>query len=163
MDAQIQAEINEAVWRLRILAKDIRKESRPALRKGARIVLESVQAFAPVGTTVHKRYATPKLNNRIRAPKGMGRVVATYQPGNLERSFAIMIFRASEALFVGPLSGRKAKAKGNDGYYAHMVDRGTKHSRAVNFVRPAVKLAEGEAGKAIVAHIEKIIKKYDKA
>jgi len=162
IDPQLQSEIDVAMRRLKDLSDELKKDSGRALRSGAKIILQEIQDRAPVGSKPHKRYSTPKLAKGIRAPKGMGRVVATYQPGNLEKSFGIMVFRGSEAVFVGPRSGRKAKAAGGyDGYYAHMVDRGTVHSRADNFVGPAVAAAEKEATDVIVTMLKKKIEKYN--
>lgn len=161
IDPQLQGEIDGAMRRLRSLAEDLKKESRPALRAGAKLIKEEIVSRAPVGKKVHHRYSTPKLTKGIRAPKGMGRKVATYYPGNLQKSFDVMTFGRSEAVFVGPRVGRRARAGGYDGYYAHMVDRGTKYARADNFIKPAVQAAEKEAVQAIITKLEKKIKQYD--
>lgn len=162
IDPQLLEEIAVAMRRLKDLSEELKKDSGRALRAGAKIILQEIQDRAPVGSKPHKRYGTPKLDKRIRAPKGMGRVVATYLPGNLEKSFGIMAFRRSEAVFVGPRVGRRARAAGGyDGYYAHMVDRGTVHSRADNFIRPAVSAGEKEATEVITTMLKKKIDKYN--
>ena len=53
---------------------------------GAPNVVSSIQGVTPISKREHKRYNTPKLVNKLRAPKGLGRVAATYLPGNLKNA-----------------------------------------------------------------------------
>lgn len=95
-------------------------------------VIPAIQNASPVGNRIHKRYNTPKLVNKLRAPKGLGRVVATYYPGNLRQSVIDLAtrkakFKKSPAVVVAPFYGRRGskgtfgKGKRVDAYYAHMV------------------------------------------
>lgn len=95
------------------------------------IVVPAIQNASPVSKKEHKRYNTPKLVNRLRAPKGMGRVAATYLPGNLRNAVIDLATRRKKyakapVVVIAPLYSRsKAKVVGKgksvDAYYAHMV------------------------------------------
>ena len=137
MDVQLQGEINALIRKLQGLAPAIKKVAQSDLAEASGILVSAVQGRAPVGDKPHNRYRTAKVIKGIRAPKGSGNIVATYQPGNLKRSFKTLKFRRSEAVFVGPKVGGNAA----DGYYAHMVEFGTIHQRAQNFVQAAVQAA----------------------
>jgi hypothetical protein len=112
---------------------------------GGSFMAEAIAQATPRGERVHYRYNTAKVNRGMRAPKGMGTVVATYQPGNLQKSMQVLkLNRAKTKTYVGARLA-KGKATGNfgagartDGFYAHMVDGGTKHTSAQNYYRPAV-------------------------
>lgn len=171
IDRQLQQEIKDAISRLQNVSNDIKKDSKRALRKGGKIVLAAIQARAPIGKRKHRRYSTVKLNRRIRARKGSGNVVATYYPGNLKGAFDILNFRRSAAVFVGAkltkgkFSGASASYSAiygrgaYDGYYAHMIERGTRHSAARPFVSPAVQAAGPAATQTIVKTIQRKIKR----
>lgn len=71
---------------------------------------------APRATRTVHRYSTPKLSNKLRAPKGRGVKVATYKPGNMARSFAdLRLRRVRGGIVIGPNVRRKDRP---DGYYA---------------------------------------------
>lgn len=85
----------------------------------AKQLVLAIQARAPVGKKIHKRYDS----GLKRAGRGEGDVVATYKPGNLKRSFRILgkLRRMKAGVMVGPLlNGKKT-----DGYYAHFVEFST--------------------------------------
>lgn len=117
------------VYESKDVKKILRKSSRP-LRKAARSNIKD--ASEPV-----KRYSG-------------GKVVAVYNPGNLRRSIKILSFRRSKfAVFVGPQVGKaSSKEYGRpgqpvDGFYAHMVEFGTIHSRPRPYMRPAFAKTKG--------------------
>lgn len=95
------------------------------------IVVPAIQGATPMSKKEHKRYDTPKLVNRIRAPKGMGRVAATYLPGNLKAATIDLATRRrkyakSSVVVIAPFYSRSkakivGKGKSVDAYYAHMV------------------------------------------
>lgn len=97
----------------------------------APLVISSIQGISPQSKKEHKRYNTPKLVNKLRAPKGLGRVVSTYLPGNLKNSVMNLAdrrkkFAKSPAVVIAPLYSRSrakiiGKGKSVDAYYAHMV------------------------------------------
>lgn len=95
-------------------------------------VIPAIQNASPVGKRIHKRYNTPKLTKKLRSPKGYGRVIATYYPGNLRKSVLDLAtrkskFKKSPVVVVAPYYGRRGskgdfgKGKRVDAYYAHMV------------------------------------------
>ena len=127
-------------------------QRRKALRPGARIILEEIRKQAPVGTKEHAYYT-----GRVKGQKkgnGKGQKVRTFKPGNLKRSFAILTFKRSGDLFVGPRTGKKSPF---DGFYAQFVEFGTSKMAAQPFVRPSVASKRGEAQKAIMRRAIEII------
>ena len=124
MDAQLQADLNAIISRLRKLEPTL--QSGPVKRnlaEAAKPLLQAIKAATPVGTKEHSRYSR-------------GVKVATYKPGNLKRSMQTLRFRrATNAVFVGPkLGGARA-----DGYYAHIVEgRRPFFAPVVNAMAPAV-------------------------
>lgn len=124
MDAQLQADLNNVIARLRKLEPTL--QSGPVKRnlaEAAKPLVQAVKAATPVGTKEHSRYS-----------KGVK--VATYKPGNLKRSMQTLRFRKSKnAVFVGPkLGGVRV-----DGYYAHIVEgRRPFFSPVVDAIAPSV-------------------------
>jgi HK97 gp10 family phage protein len=95
-----------------------------AFKKAADPVVKAAKARVPVGNKPHMRYSG-------------GRVVATYYPGNLQKSIGAMQVKdkkGNKAVLVKPRRGAKWK---NDGYYAHLVEFGTSNSPAQPYMRPA--------------------------
>lgn len=145
-EAALQAEINAAVKKLDALVTLVKKEKQGILMNGAKIVRDEIFMAAPIGTKVHKRYSTPKVSKKIRAPKGMGVVTATYAPSNLKWAMQVLKFNQSAAVFVGAKLAKGKSATGqfggtsdrSDGYYAHMVEFGTAKMPPHAFIRPAV-------------------------
>lgn len=148
MDAQTQRELNHLIKQLHKVSDTAKKQSQKAFKEAAGPLVSAIQARAPQSEKAHHRYNTSKLSKSIRAPKGMGNIVATYQPGNLGRSFKTLTFRRSAAVFVGAKLA-KGNNKGTfagartDGYYAHWVEYGapSQNVPASPFVRPAVDAA----------------------
>jgi len=143
MNAELQSELNIVIRALLGLSPTAQKQSKVILTEAAKPLLSAIQGRAPVSDKPHKRY---RKSGSKRAPKGAGQVVATYYPGNLKRSFNVLRFRRSKAVFVGPkVSGNSGDFRGRraDGYYAHMVEFGTVKTSAQPFVRPAVSAIGG--------------------
>ncbi|RMH11192.1 MAG: hypothetical protein D6698_16780 [Gammaproteobacteria bacterium] len=140
------------------------KERKKILRKGAEILRDEIRTQAPVSERVHYRYSTPKLVKNIRAPKGKGVRVASYEPGNLSRSIKVLNYKRSKDLFVGPKKAKR-NPQGNfagrraDGYYAHWVEYGvpSRGIPATPFVRPAVAAAKGAVKDAVVQEARKAV------
>jgi HK97 gp10 family phage protein len=95
------------------------------MRKVAKPLVQAAKSKAPVGSRDHKRY--------VKGQGGFGTVIVIKR-GNLKRAIGIRNNRKNQdaELFVGPRLGGK-----NDGYYAHMVEYGTKNTPAQPFMRPA--------------------------
>ena len=163
----IVADTNAIFREIARLSNNVKRDSRAPLRKAAAVLVSAARAEVKVGTKVHKRY--PWNNRRKkRAAKGAGRVVATYQPGNLRGSIKTLVFRRSMAVFVGPKlkKGGGSFGPGNpDGYYAHMVHNG--HTSYGNgrripanpFMTRARSASEAAVKKVLVAEGNKLIQR----
>lgn len=143
MPATTQQEAAAIVRTLQRYTYAINRDLKKFLVHAAVPVEQIARARVPVGSKVHFRYSTPKVDNRRRAPRGMGRAIAAYNPGNLRGSIRTLQFpRAVDAVFVGPKLAKRG-GKGTygpgrpDGYYAHMVEKGTKFMSARPFIQPA--------------------------
>lgn len=144
-------EMNQAILKLNRLAENARKKVQADLSAASAILVSAIKERAPISDKPHKRYSTAKVARNIRAPKGMGRVVATYQPGNLQESFRTLKFRRSSAVFVGP----KVGGAGADGYYAHWPEFGTVNQRAQGYVKSAV----DASGRVTAEYAAKLLKR----
>lgn len=128
----INIDVSKAIKKLREIPGLYNTRTRRALlRKAGQPVLIAAKANISDSDKPHHRYKTAKANSSIKAPKGKGKIVATYEPGNLRRSLDILTFRKSKyKVFVGPRIEKKG-ASGLygggkvDGYYAAMVEYGT--------------------------------------
>jgi hypothetical protein len=160
---ELQAAIKQNIKEINKLLKSLPKGERKKLaRPAAKMMQAAIVADTPKAEKAIKRYSTPKIVGHMKAPKGMGVVVATYQPGNLERSIKILSFRKSGYLHVGPKLAKKNStgdfnsATKVDGWYATIVER--KHP----FIRPAAMAAQASVLKQlktdIETHLNKVIK-----
>ena len=129
----MEQEIEAAARTFQKLGQVVGNDVKRVCALGAYYFASAAESAAPKGSKPHKRYSTAKVNKAIRAPKGMGNVVATYMPGNLARSIRVLdLKKAKNAAFVGaklhkgPLTGTFSGTRA-DGYYMHMVEGGTKH------------------------------------
>lgn len=158
----LESEIAKAIAKLKALAVDIDKpEVRDrVLRPAAEILQKAAQSNVRDASKTVKRYATSKFSKKIRAPKGRGNVVATYEPGNLRISMQLLKFRRSKAVFVGAKvmkrspSGTFGRGKRADGWYAHFVEFGTKRAKAKPFMRPAVHATSNAVRRRIAYGLE---------
>ena len=144
----MEQEVQTAIDKLQKFGKVVAENRKSINDGGGAIMADALQQATPRGSKTHYRYNTAKVNRAIRAPKGMGNIVATYSPGNLKKSMQVLkLNRAKTKTYVGARLA-KGKATGKfgagartDGFYAHMVDGGTKHMDARNYYRPAVERA----------------------
>jgi len=130
------------------------------------IVVPAIQGATPMSKKEHKRYDTPKLVNRIRAPKGLGRVAATYLPGNLKAATIDLAtrrrkFAKSSVVVIAPLYSRSkakivGKGKSVDAYYAHMV-YGSAEAYQKKVLIAGLSLASSSALGAMINKAEKIL------
>lgn len=141
MDAALQAELNTLIHKLDGIPGIVKRDRDRILTEAAGPLQSAIAGRAPQSDKPHQRYSTPKANRSTRAPKGMGVVVATYQPGNLRKSVQTLRFRRSKAVFIGPKVDKAGGGKMPDGYYAHMVNFGTVHQSAKRFVEAGVAAA----------------------
>ena len=145
-----------------VMDKDIKR----AAALGGAYFASTAESAAPVGTKIHKRYSTAKVNAAIRAPKGMGNVVATYYPGNLARAIRVLdLKRTKNAVFVGArlqkgaysgvFSGMRA-----DGYYMHMVEGGTKNWSGRPFFIAAFNRSKPRIEAIMTSELERTVLKF---
>lgn len=134
---------------------------------GAAYFASAAESAAPQGSKPHKRYSTAKANKAIRAPKGMGNVVATYMPGNLARSIRVLdLKKTKNAAFVGAklnkgavsgtFSGMRA-----DGYYMHMVEKGTKKWSGKPFFLASWERSKPRVTAIMVKEFERTIARFE--
>lgn len=162
-------EIDALVKEFSEIATNIVKARSRILTVSSKILVNEIKSNAPVGSKIHKRYSTPKVIKSRRAKKGSGVVVATYYPGNLRFSFNVMKFRRSKAavyvgakLAKGQAEGVFSSAAKADGYYAHMVDRGTRQKAARPFVERSVLSVSNDVLEDIKKRTSKYIKRQKK-
>lgn len=140
LNAPLQAELNTLIRKLDGLVDTARRNRDRVLMEAAGPLKSAIAGRAPQSDKAHKRYSTPKISGKLRAPKGSGVVAATYAPGNLRKSVQTLRFRRSKAVFIGPRVQRSG-GKTPDGYYAHMVNFGTVSQAPQRFVEAGVAAA----------------------
>lgn len=126
----LEAEIDAAVKVLYKYGSTVKDNRQRIAGLGGAYMASATEAATPRGTKVHYRYATAKVVRGIRAPKGMGKKVATYYPGNLGNSIRVLTFsRAKSKVYVGAKLAKGSSPRGNfgvgkfDGYYLHIVEQ----------------------------------------
>lgn len=168
-DVQIIGQADEIIRKLKSLSKKFDKKGQQRLlKKGAKIIQKSIKANSPTSGDTHYRYQTSKLNKNKRAAKGSGNIVAAYDPGNFKRAIKTMLFRRSSGVFVGPRiakGNRTGTFSGNkvDGYYAHMVERGTVNYSGLHPIRTGFESSKAAAGKAIELEGKKLLTEFKRS
>lgn len=136
---QLYRDIEDIVKTLDAITKGFdRKTLKVVMDRAAQPMLATARQLAPKSRAPHSMYNTPKLANKLRAPKGMGVKSATFNPGNLKLAIEVLAhgpFRKSSATYIGPRY--PIGVKKNTAPYAHMVEFGTAKAKAQPFMRPA--------------------------
>lgn len=165
--ATLEQELAEAIKKLRALGKEFpEKQRKKILRKAAKPLIAAARNNIPDSDEPHFRYDTPKLNGRLRAPKGQGRIVAVYYPGNLRKSIKTKTFRRSQDIFVGPKTARRSTSgkfglgSRVDGYYAHWMEFGTEHYGGVGYMRRAVSSTKDQVSQIIINEVAKVLNDF---
>lgn len=178
----LNGDIRRLIKTLYQISTDAKGDTKRILEIGSRPIVTAARAAAPVGAHVHFRYNTPKLTKKLRAPNGMGVIVATYRPGNLRDSIKAIFFRrAANSVFIGPVVSRKPKgtfgpdlpftydggsfaSTRTDGFYAAWNEFGAPEAGISPnpFMRPAAASAGGTATKIVVNELEKSIQRFAK-
>ena len=166
MQQELNREIQVLMKELRGISNKAKSDTQRILSKAGKPLVAALYSAAPHGKKVHKRYSTVKLVKGIRARKGGGNVVATYAPGNLAASFTILKFKGKEFSVTVGAKLAKGAAAGNfgpfgkqDGYYAHMVEKGTKNTAKRPFVAPTwMRMRDGVKNR-IILELKKKIKR----
>lgn len=162
----IEQEIEKIIYDFRHLGELMNAQVKKAVTEAGNYFAVATEVSAPVGAKAHKRYSTTKVNRSVRAPKGMGKVVATYMPGNLARSIRVLdLKKTKNAVYVGAkLKGPKTgtfQGQKADGYYMHMVERGTKNwKRGHPFFLASWVRSEPTVTKIIIANLTMAINKF---
>lgn len=133
-----QQEVDVLIRKLRKIGGQTKRQSKAALRKGARPIVAAAKANAPTSSATHYRY---KNGQKIE-----------YTPGNLRRSIQVLPLRKTESVFVGP----KLNGVSVDGYYAHWVEFGTINQPPQPFMRPAA----AQSGKTALSIAAQDLKRY---
>lgn len=142
MTPHIQKDIDKLMRKLEYVTDNARKESKAALRKGSVFIVQNVVQRAPQSEKTHYRYKA-------------GGQRTEYTPGNLKRSIKTLVFRNSQAVFVGPAVGKRA-TKG-DGWYAHFVEYGIPSKKYPP--NPFFRAGVAAAGDLPIEYAAKILKR----
>ena len=150
----IDKEIQDAIKTLRKLPAAMRGEARKSILKKAAIPLQNAAVAA-----------APRSKKPHRRKKGGLSIV--YFPGNLKGSIQILNFRKSQDVFVGAKISKKSQSaaaygRGRrvDGYYAHMVEFGTRNYTARPFMRPAADATRKIVNEQIKKGITRLVNNY---
>jgi len=159
---ELDREVSALIKKLYAISDNAKKESQNAFKEAAPLLISAIQGRSPKSDEPHFRYNTPKLSDKLRAPNGMGKIVATYMPGNLARSFRALVFRKSAAVYVGPKLDKRGSGgvfTGNrvDGYYAHWMEFGAPEIGLEP--RPFVRPAAASAGPVVLRLATQLLKR----
>jgi HK97 gp10 family phage protein len=161
----LSVEVEQAIKTLNKLGEEFDKKTRrKMLRRGAEILRDEIKSRAPRSKKQHKRYSTAKLLKNKRAPKGMGTVIQTYDPGNLKKAIVVLPLSKSHDLHVGPKVARRGQKSLPDAYYAHWLEYGAPGIGvpAHPFIRPAVASVKAKVAEAVTADAKKLLGEFEK-
>lgn len=129
-------------------------------------MVEAARNNAPISAKPHFRYGSGgKLSSGIRAPKGKGKIVAKYVPGNLKNSIRTLTFRRDRsAIYVGPKLAKRqtgfktygANRTTVDAYYAHIVEFGSRYYPARGYMRKAF----GQTRSRVIRNVEELATRH---
>lgn len=165
----LEADIAATIRTLYKYGRTVRENQQRIAGLGGSYAAAAADAAAPRSLKPHYRYSTPKLNNKLRAPKGMGKIVATYYPGNLGTSIRVLRFaRAQSKVFVGAKLAKGVSPQGNfgrgaraDGYYLHMVEKGTRFASARPFFRNAIERSRSRVNSIMLTEWQKLTVQFE--
>lgn len=161
MSAELEG-VEELGKKFVALAKQINdpKLRRKLTRKAAQPLVDAAQSLAPKSEKPHFLYNTPKVSGKLKAPKGQGRIVAEYEPGNVAGSITVLPLRRAIQTIIGPKKG-KGKAGGKygpstkrfDAYYAQWI-----FGNAKAFQRKVMFAALQKTGSVVIARLAELTK-----
>lgn len=150
-----QAELDTVIKKIEGLGEAVTKRQRKAmLRKAAIIIRDQARANVPISPRPTKIYKSPKLNGKLRAPKGQGRVVAQFEPGTLKDDINVKSLRKSPDLFVGPGTNRGITA-----FWAAWIEFGNSKIKGVGYMRRAVAAKKEAALTQLVTDARKLFER----
>lgn len=168
MNAEMKIEVDRLIRALNVLPENLAQQRMRILSLAGSYGAAGIEDAAPRSSAPHYRYSTPKLTKKLRAPKGMGVVVASYLPGNLKQSIRVLQFKRSKsAVFIGAKLAKGQSPKGRfgtgskaDGYYMHMVEGGTIHSAPKPFVMSGWRRSENQVLRVITSEVTKVVEAF---
>jgi HK97 gp10 family phage protein len=126
-----------------------KKIIREAARKASRPLIDSAKAKAPRSKKKHHRYRD-------------GKIVATYEPGNLAESIAF--FKPKKQInyntLIYAVAPRMGSGRKFDGWYAHFIEYGTADQEAQAFMRPAFEETKGVINATMSDEILNAVEKF---
>jgi HK97 gp10 family phage protein len=127
------------------MRKNKAKITSKVLRPGGKIVEKVMKTYTPVMTKykAFNVYRTPKLNRRLKAPKGMGKIYVSIKPRQLRNSIGVFQTKAaknSPYVIIAPKfkSGVWLRPE-KGGWYMQMVQFGTDRVKPQPFVGRALR------------------------
>jgi hypothetical protein len=164
MDYQLGIEVNDVIRGLQLLTAQMKRDVNNDLKGPADFLAAAIKGRTPRSSKSHSRYIR-RGKKGTRARKGSGVIVATYRPGNLQKSFRSLskLRRIRLGAIVGPLLGGKRI----DGYYAHFVNNDVKQTNGkvrsgLRFVEAGIAVAGPIAQRAIAEIISSKIETVDR-
>jgi HK97 gp10 family phage protein len=153
-----QVSVDRLIKELEKLPSALRDDTRKKiLRSAAKPLIEAARSNIKDSKSGHTRYARSQKGKRL--PKGQGKKIATYKPGNLRRSIGIISLRKSSNVFVGPRFKKSPSGDYSggryDGYYAwilHEYGGGGKKGRGTP--NPFMRKAYDQTGGMVIKLIE---------
>ena len=122
-----------------------RKITSKVLRPAGKIVEKVMKSYAPVMTKykAFNVYRTPKLDRRLKAPKGMGKIYVSIKPRQLRNSIKVFQTKAAQKspyVIIAPKfkSGVWLRPE-KGGWYMQMVQFGTDRVKPQPFVGRALR------------------------
>ena len=128
-----------------------------AMTRAAEMLRDAMRDNAPESTEPHTRYLKGKG-----MPRGTGKLVATYSPGNLKRSIKVFSHMSDKRnVYVGVEIQPKGKGQGvfsgdrTDGWYAAFLEYNPGNKP---FMRPAVLANRDRILRQLEAYVERQLK-----
>lgn len=128
-----------------------------AMHYAGAMLRDAIRANAPDSDRVHYRYAKGKG-----MPRGTGRLVAEYHPGNLRRSIKILTHMTDKRnVYVGVEIQPVGKGRGvftgdrTDGWYAYFLEY---NPGSRPFMRPAILANQDKIYRKLLAFIDRKLK-----
>lgn len=146
----ITVDFEGAVWmddKLKEIGVDMNNNKqiiKRILKPAAKDVVKKMRIMAPILTSApsFNVYRTPKISNKMKAPKGMGKIYVKIKKGQLAQSinwFQTPASKKAPAINIGPRYKRGVWRKPDKGgWYMHMVQFGTDFVESQPFVLPAL-------------------------
>jgi len=159
-------ELSQAISKLKAIGDQFPKRKlQNLLKRGAIPMEEAAKANIPISPRVGKRYGTPKIGLRKRAPKGRGRVLIETPPGTARNSIKRKALRNTSDIIVGPTTGKSAKH--DAWFFAFLEFRVVNVDGSVRPPQAPMRRALSSTGQRVADNIAResaeVIEKYVKA